>query len=517
MNIITTAHQGTNMIRRSTDVDIITDNYSKMASPPKVIEIEGTNNIPAKDDERSTKRTKTNSSLHDVFQNRGTLFHILDFLPFKSARLFLGTASAALKQHHQNEYEKQITSLTLKSNNGVQNCLCVNVLNEKASRALTSPQSDSILTTLVLWKSLTSNLVTLDVGPFGSDELCYNLRLSECTLTLRSLSMVGSDQYLTDVGLWYLGAKQQQPSTTSSSSSSVVVSKTDVRREFRDLEQNHFMSPFQVLKDINITFCRKTTYGGTFFLRFGLPNLKQLRRQPHWLCGHFHTPFSDRNGHDLGNGGENNREDNEVEIHTYWIDGSFSFTRNEQRCGFVRDVWSWNKNESSTGYDDCTFVGDKIQYNVTNTENTLRQLAYRPGVSLLRLPKIVDPDDGTLQECVLVAQAVFGLRAPAKISWLEQCKDLVMIGESKYFHVGDNDDELVETRPPGDFPPGSYAERDYPVIIISKMKVKPLDTQDGMPPIEIIQQNYETCRKEFKIAEYLDDTERFLHELMLQR
>ena len=66
----------------------------------------------------------------------------------------------------------------------------------------------------------------------------------------------------------------------------------------------------QTLREIDITFCRNTTYNGTFPLRDRLSNLK-LIRQPKWLDGQFHTPFGDSPSY------------SQVEVHTYWADGKF--------------------------------------------------------------------------------------------------------------------------------------------------------------------------------------------------
>lgn len=91
-----------------------------------------------------------------------------------------------------------------------------------------------------------------------------------------------------------------------------------------------------------ITFCRNTTYAETIYLREHLPNLRLIRRQPDWLDGQFYTPFA--------------ADGAPTEVHTYWPDGTFTFSRNSQSAGFVCDLFPWDPNR-------LDFVGDKLQYN----------------------------------------------------------------------------------------------------------------------------------------------------------
>ena len=45
------------------------------------------------------------------------------------------------------------------------------------------------------------------------------------------------------------------------------------------------------IREIDITYCRNTSYQGTFVLRDKLPNLGLLQQQPAWFDGNFYTPF----------------------------------------------------------------------------------------------------------------------------------------------------------------------------------------------------------------------------------
>jgi hypothetical protein len=135
---------------------------------------------------------------------------------------------------------------------------------------------------------------------------------------LKKLSLVGS-LAVTDKGLEFLSRRGGHHNTATTS--------TPTNNNENDL-----------LQEIDITFCRNTTYAGTFVLRERLTNLQVLRRIPKWLEGQFHTPFG------------------EDEVHTYWPDGTFTFNRNSQSNGFVCDVFLWD------GYVS-DFVGEKLQYN----------------------------------------------------------------------------------------------------------------------------------------------------------
>mmetsp|Transcript_1585 Transcript_1585/g.3528 ORF Transcript_1585/g.3528 Transcript_1585/m.3528 type:complete len:215 (+) Transcript_1585:1163-1807(+) len=164
----------------------------------------------------------------------------------------------------------------------------------------------------------------------------------------------------------------------------------------------------------------------------------------------------------------------------------------------VRDLQPWKMNDS------VTFLGNIVQSNIDanrNDDHSRFRIALRPGSNVLRLPSIVN-DDGTVDECVLVASAVVsGLCPPESIKWMEQCRDLVQIGETKCFYFG-IDGQLVETRRPTDFPPGSNDVHDFRAVYISKLKVEPLDSNHGMPPFHIAEKKYEMCKIE---AEHVGD------------
>lgn len=223
------------------------------------------------------------------------------------------------------------------------------------------------------------------------------------------------------------------------------------------------------IESIDITFCRKTTFAGSLCLRDKLrPSLKVLRRQPAWLDGHFHTPF--------------NEEGDEVEVHTYYPDGTFTFNRANQSRGFVAELEEWN--------DSGTYLADKLQYVDFDPPPgwpTWTTYSYRPGVCLLKLPD---------QRTVLVGQTLRGLKPPRILDLMTSVTTTIQTGQSLYFNANE---EPLEARPTD----GG--------IMISKMRVFPLDSL--MAPDDLLVD----CRTACEIMNDLGDDivntgERFLND-----
>lgn len=98
--------------------------------------------------------------------------------------------------------------------------------------------------------------------------------------------------------------------------------------------------PSRKLKSIDITFCHKTSYAGTFPLRDAYPNIV-IRRQPEWMDGQCLTPFENDGAH------------------TYWCDGTFLFERDQQSCGHVCSLHQWspqNPHHIRNKLQYCDFV-----------------------------------------------------------------------------------------------------------------------------------------------------------------
>jgi hypothetical protein len=228
--------------------------------------------------------------------------------------------------------------------------------------------------------------------------------------------------------------------------------------------------------------------------------------------GRFHTPFGPQDG---------------SEIHTYWSDGTFSFTRDSQSSGYVMDLFPCDKlnfgrndgvDQEGDEYDFSAvdFVGDKLQYNpVGFGENVpqILQYTYRPGVSLFRLPPEQGSDSATSQ--VLVAQHVNGLKPPAIRNWMEQAAgDNTPVGQTKYYGLrvsteGAGDQwGLVETQSDREYEENPTGPR--PIVMMTKMRVEPLyanatfSSSEGsgsgvveypLPPPSLVESCRATCRK----------------------
>eukprot|EP00980_Cylindrotheca_fusiformis_P010742 scaffold2428_cov97-Cylindrotheca_fusiformis.AAC.1 len=229
-----------------------------------------------------------------------------------------------------------------------------------------------------------TNLQHLDLKSYANEGFFEFLDCHAPLPNLRSLSMVGS------LGVTDQGLKR-------------IVNGGEPRR--------------QNFESLTITFCRNTSFAATIFIRENLPNLKLIRRQPAWLDGQFYTPFAPEGAPD--------------EIHTYWPDGTFTFSRNTESTGFVRDLFPWDSDED--------FLGDKLQYNnplfPAGWPDWFR-LAYRPGVSLLRIDEVMDSSsdtDSRPTRCVLVSQRMRGLKPPNARAVMESAKHTLLPGESKQY------------------------------------------------------------------------------------
>ena len=265
------------------------------------------------------------------------------------------------------------------------------------------------------------NLRVLDVGGNGDDALLRGIAGASSSLQLVELGLRGSTR-ITDVGLDVLAAA--------------------------------------TLTSIDICFCSNTTFAGAISLRENLPRLRVLRRQPEWLDGAFVTPF--------GGGGES-----APEVHTYWPDGCFQFTRQEQSAGYVRGHRS---------YEDTRCVADVLQY-IDFAPGpgwpSYSRFVYRPGVLLQRPAPGEEANVACVPEgcrTVLVYQYMAGLFPPASPVPNLRAAD-VPVGATIYF---DEANLPIEANEEGDGvgaqPPGAY-------LMVSHMVVRPLpEREEGMAP-----------------------------------
>lgn len=277
------------------------------------------------------------------------------------------------------------------------------------------------------------HLQILDLQHFCTDEFLHDLALHELLPNLKKLILVGS----------------------------------------MGVSNNGLESIAQALPSLNyldITFCRKTTYAGTFSLR-KRGNAIIIRRQPTWMDGRSQTHF-DNDG-----------------LHTYWCDGSFLFERDTQSCGFVCDMEELDGNRFH--------VSKKLQYNNFKPPATWgdwTRFYYRPGVSLMHLP---NRSDGTRQ--VLVGQNMFGLKPPTDILPLKQATS-VHLG-STYF--GRNGEALLDDHNTHD----RYT-------MVSRMTVLPLDKL--MPPDDVVATNILFCEEMMQspVSWQGEECEKLLHDAL---
>lgn len=265
----------------------------------------------------------------------------------------------------------------------------------------------------------------------------------------------------------------------------------------------------QQLQVLDITFCNLVSYACTLKLRRGdsgslsplavnntrsLPNLKVIRRQPEWLDGHFETPFD---GAIQNPDGSRHRP----EIHTYYADGAFTFNRNHQSHGFVSRLRPIRSRSEEEGFEDVdengeyVFLVDKLQYNNFQRPEgwpNWTQFCYRPGVCLLKLPPPTNKTDRASEAAsrgVLVGQHMRHLSPPTSRALMEHAKDLVPLGKSRFF-----DQRTMELLPTnGNELPENAAAAASDVVMVSKMRVGPLEVDQRMPPEDLVQACRNTC------------------------
>ncbi|CAK0848549.1 unnamed protein product, partial [Prorocentrum cordatum] len=214
------------------------------------------------------------------------------------------------------------------------------------------------------------------------------------------------------------------------------------------------------LRRVDITCCPGTSYGAAVALRRRLPGLELVRRLPAWLEGRFLTPF----------GGDG------PEVHTYYADGAFEFTRSVQSRGYVRYL---------RHSDDGSFMKDSLQYsNFVGEWPLWAKFFYCPGVSV-KYP--AEPSPGAVRS-VLVAQALGEVEAPE--AWPAVPDEGVPLGGS------------VMVREDGSHMPlgtgVSDAAAQGAVAMVSRMEV--LAPERSMPPEDLVAEieAFERERREFE-------------------
>ena len=331
----------------------------------------------------------------------GLLDHIVSFITFSERCRFLGLSKSLW--HAKGAMDRRTRTLVLQPHEGRRFILCQPCQSAATLHSIFYSMSDA-MESLILDECVDDSfimVVMLQLGLFPNLQL---LRIRSC-------------EGVSDVGLDALSR-----STAAAS-----------------------------LRCIDISFCTNTSYKGTFCLRDRLPNLEVLRRQPEWLDGQFETPFAGAV--------------DEVEVHVYYADGSFSFNRRSESNGFVCQLYKW----------DDDFLGDKLQYNNFSIPvgwPSWAPFCFRPGVCLLRLHTNESPSTRT----ILVGQYSQGLRPPQNRILMEMAKETVPVGESRYFDAITHD-ILTEAR--------------HNAIMISRMRIQPLTQL--MPPQTLVDACRNTC------------------------
>jgi hypothetical protein len=337
--------------------------------------------------------------------------------------------------------------------------------------------------TSLVWKALSlySNLQVLDLQSYATDMLLASIVANDFLPALTIIRMCRSN-YLTDEGLVQL-SRHDKSSSFPPPTTATATAATEEEEEEDAMEREG-----STIQEIDITFCRNTTYQGTFVLRDKLPNLRLLRRQPAWLDGNFYTPF-----------GNSNTE--EEEVHTYWPDGTFSFNRASQSTGFVLSWDEWTiKGGGLTNSNSPAYLGNRLQFNnfAPGAWPVWSRYAYRPGVCLLELFEdgSTNHDDHDKNDnidtastkakikkekeerYVLVGQRLKGLRAPNINLVMTEVAPHIPVGTSRY--VDPITAQIYEE-------PDEERYR----ILVSKMKVLPLSSM--MPPKELVEECRQTC------------------------
>jgi len=243
------------------------------------------------------------------------------------------------------------------------------------------------------------------------------------------------------------------------------------------------LGPGSALREIDLTFCYRTTYAASTKLRQELPLLNLVRRQPRCFDGQFVTPFGRAS----------------IEAHTYFADASFDFSRQSQSRGYVRFL-----QEHPNG-----FFTDSLQYSNFGEQHgfpAFCKYLYRPGVALKQVADLDVPGPCGSVRNVLVAQALVGFRAPPE--WPPVPDDDVPLGES-VFVLADGTQLRHGV--------GMEDARDRGAVgMVSRMEVLPLESL--MPPlngrlvqeIEAFEQEMHRWASQYD-AEALEQMEESLH------
>lgn len=151
------------------------------------------------------------------------------------------------------------------------------------------------------------------------------------------------------------------------------------------------------------------------------------------------------------------------EIHTYWADGSFSFTRSGESRGFVHQL-----QEGEAGV-----VREALQYINYDSEGEwppFAELCYRPGVAVRRADGLGADSEG-FSRSIYVWEACDGIRAPSHFT------------PTAAEHVGLAPVQMAVVRRDGSRVVGADPDDDNPgCLVLSHMAARPHASGAEMPP-----------------------------------
>lgn len=284
-----------------------------------------------------------------------------------------------------------------------------------------------------------ANLKRLDLSREATDRMLRNIA-AEGLPELEVLVCVRSRR-LTDRGVLALAGRRRDGG------------RWDIEEALKFLDRSRPVEngepPCAKLREINLTFCERTTFEMTLALRQLLPRLRCIRRLPVFMTGHVQTPFPG--------------EDGKPEVHTYWPDGSFRFTRSTESLGFIRELREDEPGVVRNSIQYANFASGPLGFHWPEWVD----LCFRVGVSVSRADGLVEYEgwpDG-----VFVLQAYGGLRAPARFPPGEAARSVPPGGR------------VVMTRG-GQITEGDPNNQHSGCLMLSHMRVRPLAPDDNMPP-----------------------------------
>ena len=183
------------------------------------------------------------------------------------------------------------------------------------------------------------------------------------------------------------------------------------------------------LRSVDMTFSNQISYRSVLTLYDHCPEIREVRRQPAWLDGHFACPWG--------------------ETHTYYCDGAFQFDRATESAGWVCKL-----------YDHGHYLEDRLQY--VDAPWLLQYKHVAIGVLLKRGEPRICEGSGECVDNVLVVQAQqgVGMEVPDSFPSPSVC-DGVEVGKTQEVDGGDMQ------------------------LMVSRIRIQPIHHDTFRPPLEL--------------------------------